>query len=985
MKKQIQQLIPCLWKHKQPPFLLFFFFFLFFIPSRSSFAYNPIDSLIHLLKTPLEQEEKIEILNKLSKDLNRINPKKSFFYAEEARTLAIQHNNIEGQCSALINLAGAETLIGKKSKALLYANKAIQLAERYQLKAALADAYHKKGVVYHFMELYDESLENYQNALSLNRSLNRLEKIHNQLNNIASVKRQLKDYDSALAYLDQSFVIAKDLDKKDFSSAYYTNRGFLYIDKKDYQAALLSGQKALDAYQFIEDSLAISITYNLLALAKLGLGELEEALNCANRSKILSENITYKDGIIIALQTRSDIFFQQKKYKQSIIEATKALVLSDSLATKLNRHKILNTLAASYKALNQPDQALEYQEQLLILKDSTSNLEKEKLVEKLYRKYEAQQQEATMRIEREKDQQLIQQLEHENSLKLLGLIFIFCILGLTTFAYQQSKKKNQLLQKDLSNKAIIEKQAIELQKIDQLKSRLFANISHELRTPLTMITGPVKQLLQDKNTPEASLLPLQIIAANSHQLLQLSNQISELSNNELGTIKTQVVKFHFHDLLTAIIPSFSLLAKNKGIQFLPPVYVDKDILLVTDAEKLFIILKNLLDNAIKYTTNGGQVSLNYINQQNHLQISIVDNGKGIPPTDLPHIFDRYYQAKNDLSMPQGGFGIGLALCQEYITLLKGTLKVNSTINQGSTFTVLIPKIINKKLQIEHIPHFCFAAYNTTIPKQVNLMPTSKDSQQELEDHLLIVEDNIDMCHYLGCILEEDYALICVKSGQEALEHLAHNSPSLIITDLMMATMDGITLVEKIKAQDNLGGIPILMLTANNSISSKQNALRVGVDDYLLKPFEENELKTRIAYLRNLADNRKELAEQEHTSEKKPTSTSFKSLSKENQAWLARLEEVTLPLIGNFDLNLDQITTHLHTSKTQLNRRVKEITGMTPKKYINELRFKEARRLLENKELHSVKAAAYSVGFKSLKYFSRNFKSRFGKYPSEYVD
>ncbi len=985
MNKQIKSSLPFTWKHKRPYHLILFFFLLFFIPSRTSFAYNPTDSLIQLLTTPIESKEKVEVLNKLSNKLYRINTKKSFVYAEQARAIALQCNYIEGQCMALVNLAGAETIIGKKSKALVYANEAIQLAELYQLKAGLADAYHKKGIIYHYLELYDESLENYQKALTLNHVLNRKEKIHNQLNNIALNKRQVKEYDSALDYLDQSFVIAKELGKKNISAAYYTNRGFLYRDKGDYLTALLSGQKALNEYKHLEDSLSISVTYQLIAEAKLGLGELEEALEYTSLFKEISESISYKDGIVAAMQARSDIFFQQKKYKQSILEATKALVLSDSLATKLNRQQILNTLAASYKALNQPDQALEYQEQLLILKDSTSNIEKEKLVEKLYRKYEIQQQEVKLKIEREKDQQLIQQLEHENRIKLLELILIFCILGLITIAYHQSKKKNQLLLEDLANKTLIEKQAIELQKVDQLKSRLFANISHELRTPLTMIVGPIKQLTKNKHLSEESLQQLEIIAANSQQLLHLSNQISEISKNEWGTVEAQIVKFRFHDLLTAILPSFHLIAQNKGIQLLQPNTIEKKLLVVSDAEKLFIILKNILDNAIKYTPNGGQVYLSYSTQQEYLQINITDTGKGIEPTDLPKIFDRYYQTKNDLIIPEGGLGIGLAICQEYINLLKGTISVSSAKGQGSTFTVCLPKIFDKEQNLDLIPYFCFASFHLSTSNPKTLLPPIENRQEELEDHLLIVEDNIDMCHYLEYILEKDYTLVCVKNGQEALEHLNQNSPSLIVTDLMMPTMNGINLVKKIKAQDKLGGIPILMLTASSSLSNKQNALRVGVDDYLLKPFEENELKTRIAYLYNLSENRKETVELQQSSESACTSINFKSLSKEKQEWLAKLEQVSLPLIGNFDLNLDQIATLLHTSKTQLNRRVKEITGMTPKKYINELRFREARRLLENKELRSVKAAAYSVGFKSLKYFSRNFKNRFGKYPSEYVE
>ncbi len=237
------------------------------------------------------------------------------------------------------------------------------------------------------------------------------------------------------------------------------------------------------------------------------------------------------------------------------------------------------------------------------------------------------------------------------------------------------------------------------------------------------------------------------------------------------------------------------------------------------------------------------------------------------------------------------------------------------------------------------------------------------------------------CKYLKTILKDEYNLAFAHNGSEALDYLKINMPDLIITDWMMQTVDGLALVQRLKKTKEFNHLPILMLTARSLPSDKIKALRVGIDDYLIKPIEDNLLKDRIKYLLYNTDQR---AEFEPSILSPILSKDGQSLTISAQNWLFKMEEIIFPLIHDFDLNLEQVAALGNTNVTQLNKKMKETTGLTAKKYIQEIRYWEARRMLEAKEYDSVKAICLSVGFKDQKNFSRKFKKRFGVYPSEYL-
>jgi len=409
-------------------------------------------------------------------------------------------------------------------------------------------------------------------------------------------------------------------------------------------------------------------------------------------------------------------------------------------------------------------------------------------------------------------------------------------------------------------------------------------------------------------------------------------------------------------------------------------FADKEhssIELVTDTAKLLTILQNLLTNAIKYNHAKGQINLEYSDHGKTIEITIEDTGQGITEEDLPFIFDRYYQSQYT-KLSEGGIGIGLAICKEYIQLLSGTIEVQSTPNQGSKFTIQFPKKL--ATHTSSMPTYRFPEL---VNSALNILPRLEKGDTKKEEYVLIVEDNLELSNYLYELLHEKYEVYFATNGEDALQQIDLQVPIAIITDWMMPIMDGSELIQYLKKSEKLAAIPVLMLTARTDIKEQLSILRIGVDDYLTKPFDATVLKVHLGHLIEQA--RKHL----HTSKKDELMNQLKTralvYSEKEQDLLKQLEETIIANLANFDLTLEKIANMIGLSERHLSRKIKQLTKLTASQFVNEIRFREAKRMLVEREYDSVKAIVYSVGFKSEKVFSRNFKKRFGKYPKEILN
>ena len=588
---------------------------------------------------------------------------------------------------------------------------------------------------------------------------------------------------------------------------------------------------------------------------------------------------------------------------------------------------------------------------------------------------------------------------------ILASIFAVILLGFGWYKRRtnQLKLSQRLLEEEVARQTQeiraqaeeIREQAEELKSLEKLKSRFFANVSHELRTPLTLMLGPMDTLLKRDYWKNKDRNLMQFAQQNGKQLLKLVNEILDLSKIEDSKLEVRETNINFFDFLQPIIAQFRSFGDSVAVKLILDYRADQHLVLATDTDKFEKIAHNFLSNALKFTPKDGQVELIIEEVENEIVLQVKDNGKGIHPEDLPHIFDRFYQSKQPNEPEQGGTGIGLSLSKELAGLLGGRVWAESELGKGSTFFFRFPKKITTTYDVAKTPDMIAAP----VPPQAASTATGwaeitdlTDAIPEVQVHgnnaerptLLIVEDNPDLRNYIQIILEEDFQVTTAENGQQAWDLLSATPDkfNLIVSDLMMPFMDGFQLLEKIKQHDALRHLPVIMLTARADAKVKMKALRVGVDDYLIKPFIEEELKVRIKNLLGNLQERLKAYSDSLSNKPRDPQPERPVIGEADAEWLAAAEQVLEKMLNDRQFTLEWAAQQLHLSKRQFHRKIKQLTGLSPNLYLREMRLQKAHEYIHKGTYRSVKEVAAAVNFSDPKYFSKLFQQRFGILPSE---
>ncbi|MCC6410645.1 MAG: response regulator [Saprospiraceae bacterium] len=570
---------------------------------------------------------------------------------------------------------------------------------------------------------------------------------------------------------------------------------------------------------------------------------------------------------------------------------------------------------------------------------------------------------------------------------LLGLLLVSFVYGIFLLRNWQHQQQQLTLEIEIArvtaklklDNQTIERQAEELRHLDALKSRFFANVSHELRTPLTLMLSPLNTVLKNKKLDDPSRQLLNLASQNGEQLLRLLAEILDLSKLESGKLELAEKPTHLQSLLRKQVAQFEAHAKRINIDLSLDYQARKNLVVMLDVKNTERILNNLLSNAMKFTPAGGSVLVQVVENTDNLEIRVKDTGRGVHPDDLPYIFDRYYQSKRPDTATEGGTGIGLALSFELTRMFGGSLRVESALGKGSTFYFNFPK---KEVAdaIEEVADTMLSEPFGTKQKEDQGEVVSRSPSKP---RLLVVEDHDSLLQYLLSLLKPDFDVVGVRHGREALDVLEQDDHEvdLILSDIMMPVMDGFQLLEHLKSNDAYRHLPVVMLTARADWTDKLNALRLGVDDYLLKPFREEELRARIDNLLHNVLQRKTTA----TTSKEEKQTPRPLFSAEEQAWLEDVEKMVQQNLPDTHFNVDQLSDMLFISRRQLNRRLQQLTGLTPVQYIREARLAHARRLLENRTYSTVKSVVLASGMTDTEHFSKLFREKYGRSPSDYAE
>lgn len=548
------------------------------------------------------------------------------------------------------------------------------------------------------------------------------------------------------------------------------------------------------------------------------------------------------------------------------------------------------------------------------------------------------------------------QYNHQKMYIVLFSIILLLLIGIMVYIYRTILMKRRI--EEEANKA---------------KLQFFTNISHELRTPLTLIADPVNYIIHDDNLNSQQRSMLQIVQRNVLVLTQLVSEILDFRKVQNGKMELRLSDFNLAESMKQWIKLFSVSAQKKHIAI--SMDAPDTIVLRADQDKIERICYNLLSNALKYTSEGGEISLMAKEEDGRVMISVADNGCGISSDELPYIFDRFYQAKN----AGRGTGIGLAIVKAFTELHHGEVSATSIEGKGSTFTIHIP--IRQKGEVtnqptEKIEQLVEPSSAEEIPNQARHIDELIQPYQTDKPEVLIIDDNIDIRTYLRSVLSEKYNVSEAADGKVGLELARKIVPDIVLSDIMMPVMDGLAFCQQLKTDKAISHIPVILLTARSLDEQRAEGYEHGADAYLSKPFSLRLLLSRID---NLIESRKKLNQ---TWSKGVEDDEIGNISNEiDKSFLKQLRKIIQENLANSDLSVEQIGDEIGLSRVQLYRKVKALTGYSPVEIVRKARLTRARHLLQTTE-RTVSEVAYAVGFSTPSYFSKCYKDEFGENPKK---
>jgi signal transduction histidine kinase/CheY-like chemotaxis protein len=818
------------------------------------------------------------------------------------------------------NLSFLLTNLNRLGEASKVQYEAYQLAIAEKDTVTMIEMLHQLGMVQARQKLFTE-------ALRATREAYRIEEVFHKTHyysyaGFAKIYENQPDkLDSARLFYQKAFEAARQGQMTRQLEIERVNLARIDLREKKYPDAY---QKLQQAYPYLsthpEEKLMLTKWYLLLANAELGLGRYPQALAATDRSLELLGN--RPDFIIRAdlHQARALIFAQLGDYAAAYRETLAGKSAADSVVVR-ERAGMVADITAQYR-----NSALQ-----------TTIVEQ------------------NLQLERTRAR---------NRLLLAGSLLLLLLGGVVTYVLRQKRRQAEL---ELRLRAV---ETNRLRELDQIKSNFFANISHEFRTPLTLILSPLRDLRDGRFKGE----PMRTYATmerNAERLLALVNQLLDLSRLESGKLTLLPEANDLAAHLRLIAGSFESLAAHRQIEFSCTLPTTAD-WRHYDRDKLEQIVVNLLGNAFKFTKEEGEVSFGWQAAPNgDTRLIVYDKGIGIPASELPRIFERFYRVENQEADGLPGSGIGLALTKELVTLMGGTLAVRSVENQHTAFTVTLP--------LPPIP-----APVTPPVAEARPLPSTPDPSATVPARhpvgkvstVLLAEDNPDLRAYLTEQLRDNYIVMEAANGRLALEIAQKETPDLLITDLMMPEMDGIALTQHIKADVRTSHIPVVMLTAKAERNDLLTGIQTGAEAYLNKPVDSEYLHTVVA---NLLRQRSVLFEK-FSQEVRLGISALPEKPSLDQQWL---REVLTAIEINMEdeyFGVEQLADKLAMSRSNLFRKLNALTGKNPNVLLRELRLARAKQLLEQ-GAGNVSEVSLMVGFSSRTYFAKCFAEHYGVPPS----
>ena len=849
--------------------------------------------------------------------------------------------------------------------AMKYANEGLYLGRKIGFQRGIATSYHLIGIIYRMQAKYIEALDFYEKSSEIFKELNYKPGIAGCLNSKGILYRRLGQIDKALNLYLKSLNIYTEIGDTSGIADLSNNIGTIYQKEEILDTALIHYNTSLSMNKELGNIYEIGNCYINIGEIYENQGKYDTAKDFYFKSLEIFEKLENKRGFV-------NSNFYIGKYYNSISECQKALpylIIAFNNAREVGMIALVGEaatgLSESYSQLGQDKQELFYLKLANRINDSINLTEMEKSIELTEINIEIEK-ENEIRDFNLKRQKLIR------NFSMIAFVFALVLIFVVFRSYRVKNKANKLLAE-----------------MDQLKSKLFSNISHEFRTPLTLILGPIEEMLSKTEKKPASRKAVKMMQRNANRLLNLVNQMLDLSKLDAGSMKLELVEGDLIKSLKLIVLSFASLAEQKKIKF-SYTFPEEKWTTCFDQDKLEKILNNLLSNSLKFTPRGGEVicEVKTIDREKEvIELTIRDTGRGIPADQLDKIFNRFHQVEGSSELETAGTGIGLSLTKELVDLLHGDIKVESDVGKGTSFIIRLP--VGKK-------HLKESEYLLVKKEKITKPVLAKEQEKVTEEEecaegvyeetkpekefplVLIVEDHVDIRTHIREHLEDCCRIMEAENGIAGLDKAIENIPDLVITDLMMPEMDGIEMCRKLKTDERTSHIPVLMLTAKASVEDRVEGLETGADAYVTKPFNIKELRVRVT---KLIEQRKKLRERFSKNIKlEPKDIAITSA---DEKFLNRVIGIIEEKMGDFEFDAQTLQQEMTLSRSQLFRKLKALTDQSITEFIRTIRLKRGAKLLEQ-QFGNVAEVTYEVGFNNLSYFAKCFKELFGVSPSEYV-
>lgn len=567
-------------------------------------------------------------------------------------------------------------------------------------------------------------------------------------------------------------------------------------------------------------------------------------------------------------------------------------------------------------------------------------------------------------------------------------LFLILIMGIVNYMQTRARHRKELMIREHA------------EQLNEAKLQFFINISHEIRTPMTLIISPLEKLIAEKRNPEKHQTYL-MIYRNAQRILRLINQLMDIRKLDKGQMHMKFSETDIVAFINDLMLTFDYLAKKKHIRFTfehameqLPVWVD-----LNNFDK---VLMNLLSNAFKYTPDDGeiQVRLSTGNDtvrrdslKNYVEISITDTGIGINKDQIERIFERFYQIDNDVTQSNFGAGIGLHLSRSLVQLHHGVLFAeNREEGSGSRFVIRIPQGAAhlRADELEQIENTELAVRPLSVkPKKAALVDTIEENGIEVKKvkpktriKVAVVEDEEEIRSYLQSELADDYLVQTFSNGKEAYERILIDTPDLLISDVMMPDMDGLTLCRKLKQHPLVNHVPVVLLTAKSKPEDRLEGMETGADAYMVKPFDIELLKHTIA---NLITNRSMLRNKFTGTQQQADKQNKIVIKSGDEKLMAKIMKVVNEHLADSDFSVEKLAYEVGLSRVHIHRKLKELTNQSARDFIRNVRLQQAASLLASEQRLTVSEIAYAVGYTNLSHFSTSFKEMYGVSPKEYME